>query len=205
MFKLMVVSLESNGIEQTEYELELYGKIVDFTEIEKLSVRSEYQEQYGIRKDRGSIRVRMTKDENGTRYEMTTKTWGEQRNNRKEAELEVTEAMFEHFKTIAESGMIKRRYFIPLGKVVETTEAGEIETPLEWQVDVFFDLEGNRSEWCKIDLEGVPEELEVPELPIQLEHAITNQYGDRTQEEIDLLTKLFKEEFTVRPNEVEAA
>ena len=202
--KLAVVSLEANGVEAVEYELEVYGEIVDFSEIEKLSTRNEYQEQYAIKKQNGTVRVRMTKDDKETRYELTTKTWSKQRNHRKEAELECTEAMFEHFKTISESGMIKRRYYVPLGEIVETTEAGETSSPLEWEIDVFFDLEGNRKNWCKIDLEGLPEDVELPELPIQLKNAITNQYGERTQAEIDTLTRLFKEEFAVYPNEVEA-
>lgn len=197
--KLFAISLESNGVEKVEYELEVYGKIVNFSEIEKLSVRNEYQEQYAIKKPRGTVRVRMTKDDSGTRYEMTTKTWDAQRNKRKEAELEVTEAMFEHFKSISDSGMIKRRYFIPFGQIVEELDIGEITTDLNWEVDVFLDLEGNRQEWCKIDLEGLPENVDLPELPIQLDEAITNQYGDRTPEEIDKLTDLFKNVFSVYP------
>lgn len=199
VIQLQTISIEDHGEELPEIELEIYGKIVDFTEIEAASTRSEWQEQYEVRKDRGSIRVRMIKDELGTRYVLTTKSWGDKRNERKEAELEVTEAMFDHFKAIADSGMIKRRYFIPLGAVVEDTEAGEISTPLEWEVDVFHDTEGNRRDWCKIDLE-VPEQIDLPELPIKLTDTITNQYGQRTDEEIRKLTELFKEEFMVYPN-----
>lgn len=195
--KLANISLEDNGVEKVEYELEIYGRIVDFSEIEKAAVKSEYQEQYELKRPNGTIRVRMTKNDEGTTYTQTTKTWNRQRNKRKEAELEVPEHMFEHFKRLADSGMIKRRYFIPFAEVIETNEAGEVRENLFWEVDVFEDRDGKRSDWCKIDLEGVPEDIDVPELPITLEQAITNQYGDRTKEEIELLTKLFKEEFLV--------
>lgn len=198
--KLSTISLEEFGEELIEIELEVYGKIIDFDEIKNKATRSEWQEQYEVRKDRGCIRARMVKtDDENPQYILTTKTWKEVRNERKEAEISITKDMFDHFKIIADSGMIKRRYFIDLGYVEEDTPNGVIRSPLEWEVDVFYDLEGKRQDWCKIDLE-VPEKIDLPELPIQLENAITNQYGKRTSEEIAFLDQLFKEQFIVRPN-----
>lgn len=192
------VSIEENGIAERELEYVFYGKVVDFAELEKVAERSEYQEQYQVMRKNGTIRARMVRSDSGTTYVITTKSWTPGVAGKSEAELEGTEDMFQHFKSIAESGMQKRRYFLKAG--VQRTSDGD-EHPLTWEVDVFYDLEGKRSDWCKIDLE-VPQPLkELPTLPIELEEVITNQYGKRTRDEIEKLKQLFEEEFTVRPNE----
>ena len=238
-----------DGVGRIERELEFYGRIVDFGDIEKRAVKVEYQEQCEVKRKGGSLRVRMTKqDDQDPVYSLTLK-YRDQNEPTKKNEIpqEISEDMFTAFKTMADNMMIKRRFYIPMDVALEEDE---VETPAEeespdvetldedlnaaetpeadsseestptddsveetpqdepesvvsegdrlyWEVDVFYDLDGNRKDWCKIDL-TIPRALEsVPDLPIKLEEVITNQYGERTPEEIEKLTKIFQEEFLI--------
>ena len=254
-----------DGVGRIERELEFYGRIVDFGDIEKRAIKVEYQEQCEVKRKGGSLRVRMTKqDDQDPVYSLTLK-YRDQNEPTKKNEIpqEISEDMFTAFKTMADNMMIKRRFYIPMDVALEEEaaetpteeESPDVETPdadsteeissggeessdedlnaaetpeadssdetvstddsveetpqdepesvvsegdrLYWEVDVFYDLEGNRKDWCKIDL-TIPHALEsVPDLPIKLEEVITNQYGERTPEEIEKLTKIFQEEFLI--------
>lgn len=224
-----------DGVGRIERELEFYGRIVDFGDIEKRAVKVEYQEQCEVKRKGGTLRVRMSKQDNQDPVYSLTLKYRDARDPTQKNEIpqEISEDMFTAFKTMADNMMIKRRFYIPMDvaleeetpdddlNAAETSEAdsNEESTPtddsteetpqdapesvvsegdrLYWEVDVFYDLDGNRKDWCKIDL-TIPRALEsIPDLPIKLEEVIANQYGERTPEEIEKLTKIFQEEFLI--------
>lgn len=180
----------------SEIEYEFYGKLNDFDDLVAKAKSTEYQEQYQLKKDRGSIRVRMSKVGDDTIYMLNSKMWEPGKLGDEEVEHEVSAGLFKHFKHIADSGMIKTRYVIPTGS--QRLSDGTV-TKLNWEIDVFQKANGERSEWVKIDLE-VQEVLEtLPDLPVELSNVVRNQKGSRTDKENRLLTNLFKSEFLVGP------
>lgn len=183
-----------DGVAEQEIEYEFYGRIEDINKIISLATQTEYQEQYELKKERGKIRVRMSRVGDVTVYTMTSKTWTPGKAGEAEVEVEVSEDMFAHFRHIADSGMIKTRYSIPAGS--QRLSGGDIEK-LTWEYDVFQDRDGKRSEWVKVDLEVKEVLATLPELPVALSDVIKNQKGSRTPKEIRTLDRLFKEEFLV--------
>lgn len=198
--KRPMVSIEGrvDGVEETELEYEFYGRLESMDELRRLATETEHQEQYELKKPRGKIRVRACKVGNQTTYVMTSKTWTPGQPGENECEVEVSVDMFEHFKHVADSGMIKTRYTIPAGK--QRTSDGDI-VDIKWEYDVFEDRDGKRSDWVKVDLEVKEVLATIPDLPVALADPIMNQKGSRTPKEVTLLTKLFKEEFTVEAGE----
>ena len=95
-------------------------------------------------------------------------------------------------KYMAESGMIKDRYIFPIEGYKEK---------VKWEVDVYRTRDDVVQEWVKIDLEVKDKDIhldQVPEFPIELSNIITNQEGDRTEEEETILRTLYDTVFTIR-------
>lgn len=180
-----------------ESELVFYGKIVNLKELENAE-KVEKQEQYEIKipktKDNavaGRIRVRKTTCNGKVSYEITTKTKLPDGSNY-EANAATDAANFVQFKYMAESGMIKDRYIFPIEGYKEK---------VKWEVDVYRTRDDVVQEWVKIDLEVKDKDIhldQVPEFPIELSNIITNQEGDRTEEEETILRTLYDTVFTIR-------
>ena len=97
-----------------------------------------------------------------------------------------TKELFEQFKLLAPDGFRKRRCRFPV-----------TGTDLVWEVDLFYDHNGNPVDWVKLDLE-VPEPLDsIPEFPITYSQAIINQPGKRTMEEEVIVRQLFEKEYSL--------
>jgi hypothetical protein len=112
-----VISLEGNetdGLTRREKEIVYYVKVQNPDELFK-SFTKEEQEQWEIKVPRtvdnaagGRIRVRKAKIGNELKYILTSKTFID-KNDHDETELLTTESMFNQFRQMSESGMIKHR------------------------------------------------------------------------------------------------
>lgn len=176
---------EANSEVQEENEYEIYGRYVDLNQIEKLATSYELQEQYNIQKESGSIRVRYVKEASGEEaYILTSKQYAGQGDKIgvPEVNVPVNEGLFEHFKAMANDGMIKRRYFVPIGKQRLSSE--EL-VDIEWEVDVFLDAKGEAIGWVKIDLPVIEELREMPPLPFDLEDKLELplRFSERSSED----------------------
>jgi hypothetical protein len=125
----------------------------------KLAADKESQEQWGIKKRKGRVRVRkVTKADLAPTFSLTFKTKSENAGimGSIEEEYPCEEGMFNSFKNLAEEGMIKDRYFFPVKSVQITTDAGKQDIVVEdvfYEVDVFFNEDKTYNENIKIDLE----------------------------------------------------
>lgn len=176
---------EANSQVQQENEYEIYGRYVNLNDIERLARTYELQEQYNIQQKSGSIRVRYVKEAEGEEaYILTSKQYAGQGNSIgvPEVNIPVNSGLFEHFKAMASSGMIKRRYFIPIGK--QRLSSGE-EVDIEWEVDVFLDAKGETVGWVKIDLPVIEELKKLPPLPFDLDDKLELplRFSERSSED----------------------
>ncbi|MBE0438289.1 MAG: hypothetical protein IBX57_00785 [Gammaproteobacteria bacterium] len=183
------IVVSNEDIDELEYEI--YLKVSDFKQL-KNAKYSEHQEQWQMRFNKGplAVKVRSRKciRDGDIKYYLTTKLDLEDVDAAWELEDEVTRLHYEEIRDLSDNGMIKERYFFPING-----------TDLVWEVDVFSDDNGEFIEWVKIDLE-VPHRLaKLPELPIEGTEVILAQKGERTEEEINLIDKLYSEHFIISP------
>lgn len=211
-----------------ENEVVIYGRITNFSGLEK-AVKVVHQEQYelkpakkGDKPDKGKIRVRKETIMGVETYTLTTKVTGDSSEmaSNKEYTIAIDREFFDAFKAIANSGMIKTRYYFPLAKMEimdhskSTVEASSVHNEPEafYEVDVFSRPDGMRFTWCKIDLEldevmklafaNLPDNAKlkivakVSDLPFLPVESFTGK--DATPEQNKLLDWLYKEVFTTR-------
>lgn len=188
LFKSSMESV-ANGKTQVELEYVIYAKLANFDELLK-AARKEEQEQWEIRRENdpsykffGSVRIRAV---NNTRFILCCKTLEDGQNGKDEVEMEVTKDFFVALKKIATGGMRKTRYFFPI--------AG---SDMTWEVDVYYDANGQKEAWCKIDLEVKQNLPQLPSLPVTVEEKIDAQPLDRTPEERARVDDLLKNKFVL--------
>lgn len=145
-----------------ETELCFYARIGDPTGLSQ-AAEVEHHEQWEYRlpetKDgqrRGRVRVRKTTNASGVRYEETLKT---PPSSGTLGETEYTTVIDAEYytawlSTFGESGFKKTRYTFLTKEVAVTLMGRTITVPeARYEVDVFYNTEGQRSAWCKIDVE----------------------------------------------------
>ena len=141
-----------------EDEIVFYAKMSNPDGL-KLASAKEAQEQWEVKTQKGKVRVRKTtKDGLEPTYEMTFKK--KSANAGLEGSIEqsnpCSEDIFNSFKSIANSGMIKDRYKFPVTSVQIKTASGLSDIEIEdvfYEVDVFFNPDNTYNLWVKIDLE----------------------------------------------------
>jgi CYTH domain-containing protein len=173
-----LLSLEdiADGKAIREKEVELYVYLEDLSALNK-AASMDHQEQWAVKVEKtdknakGSIRVRkvVSGGDKSIQYVLTAKA-DIDTGDRMEVPTPVTEDMFNVFKTIATSGMVKDRYYFPIEG-----------TNLTWEVDVFFDEKGNYHNWLKIDLENCGGKA--PPLPFVVSERIDGQTEDPAERE----------------------
>lgn len=185
--KDLVASLEAEGKAEIELEYVLYGKIENFTELDKASSKEE-QEQWEIRVEKGPkhpiagcIRVRRLP---GERYILCMKQIVEGKDGKIEVEQDTTADMFKTMKSLASAGMHKMRYVFEIPDSINV-----------WEVDVYFNPDGTMQQWCKVELEVKEPVSVLPPLPLQLSEVIANQWKNRTPEEHAKVDELMKSVF----------
>lgn len=136
----------------------------------------EFHEQWEIKSTTCRIRVRKTVKDNVTSFEITKKVGDEEHNE------PITEFVFNCYKEISESGMIKDRYTL---KVQSNPDA-------YFEFDCFINGAGQYHPWIKIDLEipegGFKEQPIVPEIYTEIISG-----GDKTKESV--ITDLYSDYF----------
>jgi hypothetical protein len=191
----------SDGAALKEREFVFYARIKDGYEFPPTD-NKERQEQWTIKipqtdanAAKGDIRVRKTDlfdhgDLGQTEYVLTTKV----RNGGPEGDDEVpipsSEDQFNHFKRLAESGMLKDRYTYDIPG-----------TDLKWEVDAFLKPGGGYHPWVKLDLEvpaDAPKDFGIPEYPIEAEEWIKAQTGDRLPAEEAVVRNLYETMFLTK-------
>lgn len=200
LFQLALEGAEPTGTANKEIEHVYYANITDLSFLEGVAV--EHQEQWAIvipktedNKCKGNIRVRATHDgasESDWNYIFTTKTFDLGAVGKTEVELTTTKDHFEQFKLLAEKGMRKDRYVIP----IEGTD-------LKWEIDFFLTQDSKFGErkyhpWVKIDIEVTSANTVIPEFPFPTNRIITEPFGKRTEEDERLVTSLYDDEFVTR-------
>lgn len=187
------ISMEADSSQSVEREKVFYCRIDDFTQLENAD-RVENQEQWELRPketDTGCIRVRKTSLVTvGTEHSpanvnetfiMTTKIYTGENGAVVETEQEVSPDIFEAFKRIAPSGLIKRRFTFNIPN-----------SAYKWEVDVFFDEHGDYAEWCKVDLEMDNLNEPTPPFPIQFSEVISGNREIQSEEEKARIRTLFQ-------------
>lgn len=190
----MGVSLEDanaeialTGQSKKEIEYEIYGKVVNLNDLKK-AAKTERQDQWGIpifKTDKnysaGTVRVRQI---DGGKVELTTKV----KRDSDEAEIETSQDMFDHFRKLADQGLIKVRHYFP------------VDDNFTYEVDAFFNTAGQFSEWVKIDLE-MPEGVEtldtLPDLPFEMTDIRVIAPGPKKPEDLAFVRELFEKYFNV--------
>lgn len=175
------------GQSKKEIEYEIYGKVVNLNDLKK-ATRTERQDQWGLpvyKTDKnysaGTVRVRQI---DGGKVELTTKV----KRDSDEAEIETSQDMFDHFRKLADQGLIKVRHFFP------------VDEEFTYEVDAFFNTAGQFSEWVKIDLElppGVETIDTLPDLPFEMTDIRVIAPGPKKPEDLAFVRELFDKYFNV--------
>lgn len=187
-------------VSNQEIEYTMYFKLTDPTQLFKATTVTE-QEQWELTlpesqnsESNGRMRVRVErpKTEEPAKYTLTLKVATPGVTGRKELELNIDEEYFEAFKLFCSNGMRKTRFTFPIEGTEGTWDESKEDTRLCWEIDVFDDPSSVGAEcWVKVDLE-VPQPLEtLPEFPLAHDKAITNQWNERTPEEVAFVKQLF--------------
>lgn len=187
---LSMEGLALDGTAKKEREFEIYGRLDDLSVLERADAK-EIQEQWGIPVDRndenagsGSIRVREIND--GEKYILTTKVKCSDSNI--ETELETTKDNFVQFKYLARSGLRKIRYTF------------KTENDYAFEVDVFYQSNGELCNWVKIDLE-VDESFSVdqmPDLPFEMSDVRVILPGKKNEADMAFVQNLFRSYYDLK-------
>lgn len=153
--------------QQAETELCFYARIGDAEALEN-AIDIEHHEQWEYKviveddddneEYRGKVRIRRTERDNQVKFEETIKLPVESEavtQGNHEYTVSITEEYFNAWKRLfGDKGYKKTRYVFLSKEVMLDHHDEEIKLPdIKYEVDVFFDQEGQRAKWCKIDIE----------------------------------------------------
>lgn len=197
---LAMESEPADGKLRTEREFTYYAKIVDPSELERADSKED-QEQWSMRVSpqdhltyAGETRMRrIVREGEEPKYILTAKTFKVGDFGKDEVETEASEAMFNLYKRLSNSGMIKRRHCFnrPDGLV--------------WEVDVYYTPDGQMVPWVKVDLE-VKDEREAPQdFPIQLTDVIEGDVRKRSDAERQQVAEILDKHFVLKNQYPKAA
>lgn len=153
--------------QQAETELCFYARIGDAEALET-AIDIEHHEQWEYKviveddddneEYRGKVRIRRTERDGQVKFEETIKLPVESEavtQGNHEYTVSITEEYFNAWKKLfGDKGYKKTRYVFLSKEVMLDHHEEEIKLPdIKYEVDVFFDQEGQRAKWCKIDIE----------------------------------------------------
>lgn len=189
-------SIKNEGLAVREKEHIVFARLLNFAQLKKAN-KAEIQEQYGIyipRTDKnageGNIRIRKITKRNGhVSYEMTTKSF--LKDYKVEVTVATSEANFQQFKVLAESGMLKHRYTFK-----------DKSSGLAWSVDAIPDGNGGYYPWVRCEIEVKSLDDKVPPLPLETEEMIQppELNSEITQEQYQERTRPLMARFFTLPN-----
>jgi hypothetical protein len=143
---------------KSEVELCYYAEVTDHAGLEKaISFETHEQWEYKHPDGRGKVRIRRTENESGVSFEECLKIAQQsgQMLSNLEAPTPITEDYFKAWIALfGTAGVLKERYTF-LSKQVRLEMNGKtVELPaVKFEVDVLKNQNGQRSKWCKIDIE----------------------------------------------------
>lgn len=210
-----MLDIEKYGLEgvtdgKAHKEIELvYHAILDDVTVLDSAARKEIQEQWEIKIDKtepsivprnlAGGRMRVRKINNGEKYIFCSKT--KDGDHQAEVELESTEDQFNQFVAMATGGMLKTRYYFPIDGTEGSFPEGEFDGKIVWEIDVFQSHPNDEpKEWVKIDLE-LPENWNQRRpffFPFKTKEMIKSQYGERTEEEEAIVSRLYEKDFVIK-------
>ena len=191
---------ETSGVKFKEREYVFYARLKDVHILTSSNIAKEFHEQWSIKLNKegmkAQIRVRKTTDVTGISYAQTIKIRNDTDQSTHGVEddsvaLECSKDAFEAIRKLADSGMVKERYYLPLSNV-------DLPKQLFWEIDLFPTPDNSTYyDWVKIDLE-LPSDLvlkTIPKLPSVFTEIIMEQ-GDKTPENDRLIiTQLYENVF----------
>lgn len=186
--RLKKLIFSNEGINENIEEIEhtVYAKVDNFDFLENFKAPIK-QEQWGLKGEVNGVvfQVRSRKElsTEGVLYTIATKIDIPGIDGVWELEKDVDIEHFIQIKELSEKGMIKDRYCVPING-----------TDMIWEIDIFYDTNGTRVPWVKLDLEVHSRLVELPELPFDYIEFIGEQ---RTEEQEKLLTDLYGKYFLV--------
>lgn len=188
-FQEIAMGTEASVVEEIEYVFFL--KLEDFDQLSKAESR-ESQEQWSLHFPGESVeqvvRVRRSvKDEGEPSYVLASKTNFADLDGKWELEKEVDAHHFDHPKKHAKEGLRKDRLFFPVP-----------DSPLLWEVDVFYDSDNNPVEWVKLDLEVTDRLDSLPEFPLKYEEVLLEQHEQRNEDQKAFVRDLFENHYHIR-------
>ena len=182
---------EDSGEAVEEIEYIFFLKLDDFEQLERLAKYSERQEQWSLlfRKQAVEtvVRVRRINAEGSERFVLTSKINFPELDGKWELEQDAERIHFDIVKENADSGMIKRRYFFPIDG-----------TDMIWEVDVFYDENGEPVEWVKVDLEVQQRLGTIPTFPIEYVDSVEEQPEVHTDAQKRLVRGLFRDHYIIK-------
>lgn len=166
---ISVEDAPADGKERIEDELVAFAELSDPSILKQAQASCEQEQwQFRIVRNDACLIFRVRKAlwdtaESPTQYILTIKSPLDANGKRSETELEITNDIFELFKSVAERGMIKTRYCFDV-----------IGRPGKLEVDVF-----ENTKMVKIDYELSPgEERTFPDLPVEFTNVIYQSTSD---------------------------
>ena len=188
-------AIKTTSIVQEQIVLEIeriyYAKLNDFDQLNKaVKIIPQEQWEYRLYKSGKPIGVlRSRKINHGELFELTVKTYVKTSAGSIESNLKSDSDMHETVKQLSNKGFRKDRYIFPY----ETSYKGESLT-LYWEIDVFYDKDGIRQDWVKIDLEIPKEDIAPPPIPIHVEQIIDASFDKN----INPINKQFIDDFYLK-------
>lgn len=199
---------DSTGVTSIETEYVYYAKLKDISVLDT-ATKVEDQEQWSFKVPKsdknaceGRLRIRRTVIDGNEEYVLTMKVdvkgagAPNTQNNTsvpvasqsmREVGVVASKDAFEMFKLMSDQGMLKTRYTLP----VEGSE-------MVFEVDRFKLENGDWAAWVKIDLEIKGNPIELPKLPDGFTDVIYNQKDQQTDEEKELIWRLYEEVFLAK-------
>lgn len=184
------ISMEAavlDGAAKQEMEYTFFARVGDWAQFGQAQ-RSEQQEQWeffcqpGDGRE-GTVRIRSI---NNQQFVLCTKLKTPGEIGKAEAEIEVTGDMFKHFRALAPKGTYRTRYVFPIANSNNV-----------WEIDVFKNAKGETVPWVKIDLEVGNANDPIPPLPINVEEKIVSQPSARSEDEKQIITDLFDNQYAL--------
>lgn len=201
-----------------ETEITIYAKIGDYSGLEQATSQEIHaQYEYRLPENQGRQRVRATTVDGTTLYTQTIKKpviGDHPAHINEETTTEISEEYYQAWLDLFRvKGVNKVRYTFVSKTVKLKNASGETSMPpVKFEVDVFFDEQGNKSKWCKIDIEldklfeylgdqhptidKVNSTIKISDLPFKPEHAFL---GSSDSPEHQAAIKNFWDKFSYMP------
>lgn len=202
------------SVKSIETEIVVYAKVGDFDGLEKTSTK-QHHEQLETKFSNGQrCRMRRVNDKECLFTIKIPVSDEEGIEAHEEVTTQVDQDFYEGFRQIAEHRLLKTRYTFFSETIRLTYGEGEdkqvIEIPdVKYEVDVYFNQQGEVCEWCKIDievdvilnylnehhpdLEQIKLNVKLSHLPFEPQEAILST--SMTEEQKDFVDQLWKEQF----------